>query len=145
MVKPTSKAKKSTQTRLGNVTKAGITGKKGLASLQNIAAPISNKQQKCQGSSANITNLVAVTHGNNTDSIVDQDVDVSLAGVPNHSFLSLQKLQGDILDNDDNKEDDNNDNDNDDNHFGMDFNTTLYDGRKNTVAAVVEQACFNPF
>ena len=71
-----------------------------------------------------------------TDSFVDQDDDVVLAGVPNHSFLSLQKLQGDILDNDDNKEDDNNDNDNDDNHFGMEYNATVYDGRENTVVAV---------
>jgi hypothetical protein len=46
-------------------------------------------------------------------------------------------LQGDILDNDVNKEDDNNDDDdNDDNHFGMEYNVTAYDGRENSVAAV---------
>ena len=48
-------------------------------------------------------------------------------------------MQGDILDNDDNKEDDDNDdddNDNDDGHFGMEYNSTVYDGRENTVAAV---------
>ena len=47
-------------------------------------------------------------------------------------------MQGDILDNDDNKEDDNNnDNDNnDDGHFGMEYNATVYDGRENTVAAL---------
>ena len=53
---------------------------------------------------------------NDADSIVDQDDDdhVVLASIPNHSFLSPQALQGDILDNDDNKEDDNDDNDNND-------------------------------
>jgi hypothetical protein len=53
-------------------------------------------------------------------------------------FLSLQALQGDILDDDVNKEDDNDDNndDNDDNHFGMKYNATVYDGRENSVAAV---------
>ena len=45
-------------------------------------------------------------------------------------------MEGDILDNDDNKEDDNDNNDNDDNHYGMEYNTTVYDGRENTVAAV---------
>ena len=88
--------------------------------------------------------FVAATHDNNTDSIVDQDDDdddhVVLAGIPNHSFLSLQALQGDILDNDDDKEDDNNNNDNDNNddgnHFGMEYNATVYDGRENTVASV---------
>jgi hypothetical protein len=46
-------------------------------------------------------------------------------------------LQGDILDNDVNKEDDNdNDDNNDDNHFGMEYNATVYDGRENSVAAV---------
>ena len=43
-------------------------------------------------------------------------------------------MQGDILDNDDNKEVDN-DND-DDNHSRMEYNATVYDGRENTVAAV---------
>ena len=45
---------------------------------------------------------------------------VVLAGIPNHSFLSPQALQGDILDNDDNKEDDdddNHDNNDDDGHL----------------------------
>ena len=136
MVKPASKTKKSTQARLGSLTKAGNTGKKRSASLNNIALPISNKQKKSQGSSSDATNLAAATHDNGTYSIDEQNDDVVLAGVPNHSFLSLQKLQGDILDNDDNKEDDNNDNDNDDNHFGMEYNATVYDGRENTVAAV---------
>ena len=46
-------------------------------------------------------------------------------------------MQGDILDNDDNKEDDNDDDNNDDDsHFGMEYNATVYDGRENTVAAV---------
>ena len=140
MIKPSIKTKNTTQARLGSLAKADTKGKKR-SSSKNIAPPIRNKQKKSQGSSSNITNLVAVTHGNNTDSIVDQDVDVSLAGVPNHSFLSPQESQGEVLDDDSDEIDDN---DNDD-HFGMDFNTTLYDGRKNTVAAVVEQACFNPF
>ena len=67
--------------------------------------------------------------------IVDKDDDnhVVLASIPNHSFLSLQALQGDILDNDDDKDDDD---DNDDNHFGMEYNATVYDGRENTVDAV---------
>ena len=74
-----------------------------------------------------------------TDSIVDQDDDdhVVLAGIPNWSFLSLQALQGDILDNDDNKEDDNDNDDNyEDSHFGMEYNATVYDGRENSIAAV---------
>ena len=124
MVKPTSKAKKTTQARLGSLAKAGTKGKKRSASSENIAVPISNKQKKSRGSSIDATNLAAATHDNDTDSIVDQDDGdhVVLAGIPNHSFLSLQALQGDILDNDDNKEDDdNNDNDNndDDGHFAM--------------------------
>ena len=72
--------------------------------------------------------------------IVDQDVDVVLAGIPNHSLISPQKLQGEVLDNDDDKEDDNDDDDNnddnDDNHFGMEYNATVNDGRENSVAAV---------
>ena len=100
----------------------------------------SNKQKKSRGSSIDATNLAAATHDNNTDSIVDQDDDdhVVLAGIPTHSFLSPQALQGDILDNDDDKEDDNDDNDdnNDDGHFGMEYNATVYDERENTVAAV---------
>ena len=105
--------------------------------MKNIALPISNKQKKSQGSSIDATNLAAATHDNNTDSIVDQDDDdhVVLASIPNHSFLSPQALQGDILDDDDNKEDDN-DNNNDDNHFGMEYNATVYDGRENSVATV---------
>ena len=66
-------------------------------------------------------------------SIVDQDVDVVLGGVPNHSFLYQQESQGDILDDD---LDDNDDNNDDDNHFGVEYNATVYDGGKNTVAAV---------
>ena len=48
-------------------------------------------------------------------------------------------MQGDILDNDDNKEDDDNnddDNNDDDGHFGMEYNATVYDGRENSVVAV---------
>ena len=92
MVKPASKTKKTIQARLGSLTKTGTKGKKRSASSKNIALPISNKQKKSQGSSSNATNLAAATHDNNTDSIVDQDVDVVLASVPNHSFLSLQAL-----------------------------------------------------
>jgi hypothetical protein len=51
--------------------------------------------------------------------------------VQNHSFLSLQALQGDVLDID--LDDDNNNNDN---CFGMEYNATVYDGRENSVAAV---------
>ena len=128
MAKPASKTKKTIQAKLSSLTKAGTKGKKRSASLKNIAPPISNTQKKSQGSSSNITNLAAATHDKDTDSIVDQDDDdhVVLAGIPNHSFLSLQALQGDILDNDDDKEDDNNDN-NDDNHFGMEYNASVYD------------------
>ena len=137
MAKPASKAKKTIQAKLGSLAKAGTKGKKRSASSKNIAPPISNKQKKSQGSSIDATNLAAATHDNDTDSIVDQDDDdhVVLAGIPNHSFLSPQKLQGDILDNDDNKEGDDDDN-NVDNHFGMEYNATVYDGRENTVAAV---------
>ena len=136
MAKPASKTKKTIQAKLGSLAKAGTKGKKRSASYQNIAVPISNKLKKSWYSSSNATNLAATTHDKDTDSIADQDVDVVLAGVPNHSFLSLQKLQGDILDNDDNKEDDNNDNDNDDNHFGMEYNASVHDGTENSVAAV---------
>ena len=141
MAKPASKTKKSIQARLGSLTKAGTKGKKRSASSKNIALPISNKQKKSQGSSSNITYLAAATHDNDTDSILDQDDDdhVVLAGIPNHSFLSPQALQGDILDNDDNKEDDNDNDDDyndDDGHFGMEYNATVYDGRENTVAAI---------
>ena len=141
MAKPTSKTKKTIQARLGNLAKAGTKGKKRSASLKYIAPPISNKQKKSRGSSIDTTNLAAATHDNDTDLIDDQHDDdhVVLASIPNHSFLSPQALQGDILDNDDNKEDDNNDNDNnddDDGHFGMEYNATVYDGRENTVAAV---------
>ena len=91
MVKPTSKAKKSTQTRLDNVAKAGTKRKKRSASSKNIAPPISYKQKESQGSSSDATNLAATTHDNDTDSIADQDDDdhVVQAGIPNHSFLSL--------------------------------------------------------
>ena len=137
MAKPASKTKKTIQTKLGSLAKAGTKGKKRSASLKNIAPPISNKQKKRQGSQSDATNLAAATHDNDTDSIVDQDDDdhVVLAGIPNHSFLSLQKLQGDILDNDDNKEVDDDDN-NVDGHFGMEYNATVYDGRENSVATV---------
>ena len=128
MAKPASKTKKTIQARLGSLAKAGTKGKKRSASLKNIAELISsNKQKKSRGSSINATNLAAATHDKDTDSIVDQDDDdhVVLSGIPNHSFLSLQALQGDVLDHDDldddndnDKEDDNND-DYDNNHFGM--------------------------
>ena len=126
MAKPASKTKKTIQARLGNLAKAGTKGKKRSESLKNIAPPISNKQKISQGSSIDATNLGAATHDNNTDSIVDQDDDdhVVLASIPNHSFLSLQALEGEVYDddldddNDNDKEDDNND-DYDDNHFGM--------------------------
>ena len=108
--------------------------KKMSVSLKNIDAPISNKQKKSKGSSSNITNLAAATHDNNTDSIVDQDDDIVLAGIPNHSFLSLQKFQGGLLDDDLN--DDDNIIDNNDNHFGVEYNATVYDGRENFVDAV---------
>ena len=142
MAKPASKTKKTTQARLGSLAKAGTKGKKRSASSKNIAPPIINKQKKSRGSSSNINNLAATTHDSNTDSIDDQDDDdhVVLAGIPNHSFLSLQALQGDILDNDDdNKEDvnnDDNDNNYDDSHFGMEYNATVWVGRENSVAAV---------
>ena len=108
--------------------------------MKNIAPPISNVQKKSQGSSIDATNLAAATHDNDTDSILDQDDDddhVVLASIPNPSFLSLQALQGDILDDDDDKEDDKDNNDNDDDgHFGMEYSATVYDGRENSVAAV---------
>ena len=105
--------------------------------MKNTVALISNKQKKSQGSSSNATNLAAATHDNDTDSIADQDVDVVLAGIPNHSSLSQQKLQGEVLDNNENNEDDDN-NENDD-HFGMEYNATVYDGRESSIA-VVHQA-----
>ena len=109
MAKPASKTKKTIQDKLSSLAKAGTKGKKGSASSKNITMPISNKQKKSQGSSSNITNLAAATHDNDTDSIVDQDVHVVLAGVTNHSFLSQQELQGYILDDDlDEDEDDDN-------------------------------------
>ena len=139
MAKPASKTKKTIQAMLSSLAKAGTKGKKRSASSKNIALPISNKQKKSQGSSIDATNLADATHDNNTDSIVDQDDDdhVVLASIPNHSFLSPQVLQGDILDDDDDKEDDDDDDNNDDDdHFGMEYNATVYDGRKNSVAAV---------
>ena len=138
MAKPASKTKKTIQDKLGSLTKAGTKGKKRSSLSRNIALLISNKQKKSWGSSSNITYLAAATHDKDTDSIVDQDDDVVLAGIPNHSFLSQQISQGDILDDDNDKEDDDDDNDNndDDGHFGMKYNATVYDGRENTVAAV---------
>ena len=139
MAKPASKTKKTIQAKLGSLTKAGTKEKKRSASLKNIAPPISNKPKKRRGSSIDATNLAATTHDNDTDSIIDQDDDdhVVLAGIPNHSFLSPQALQGDILDDDDNKEvDDDDDDNNDDHHFGMEYNATVYDERENSVVAV---------
>jgi hypothetical protein len=137
MAKPTGKTTKTMQAKLGSLTKAGTKGKKRSSTLKNIALPISNKQKKRWGSSSNATNLAAATHDNDTDFIVDQDDydHVVLTDVPNHSFLSLQALQGDILDYDVNKEDDDNDNDD---HFRMEYNATDYDGRENSVAAVCQ-------
>ena len=134
MAKSASKTKKTIQAKLDSLAKAGTKGKKRSASSKKIAPPISNKQKKRWGSSSIATNLAAATHDNDTDSIIDQDDDdhVVLAGIPNHTFLSLQALQGDILDNDDNKDNDNDNDDdnNDDNHFGMEYNATVYDGRE---------------
>ena len=105
MAKPASKTKKTIQAKLGSPTKAGTKGKKRSASLKNIVLPISNKQKKSRGSSIDATNLAAATHDNNTYSIVDQDDDdhVVLAGIPNHSFLSLQALEGEVFDDEDRK------------------------------------------
>ena len=133
MAKPASKTKETIQAKLGSLAKAGTKGKKRSASLKNIAPLIRNTQEKTRGSSSNATKLVAATHDNNSDSIDDQDDDVVLAGVPSHSFLSPQKLQGEVIDDD---LDDDNDNDNNDNHFGMEYKATVYDGRENTVAAL---------
>ena len=61
--------------------------------------------------------------------ILDED-HVVLAGIPNHSFLSPQALEGEVFDddldddNDDNNDDDDNDND-DDGHFGMEYNAMM--------------------
>ena len=73
MAKPTSKTKKTIQAKLSSLAKAGTKGKKRSASSKIIAATISNKQKKSQGSSSNITFLAAATHDNDTDSIVDQN------------------------------------------------------------------------
>ena len=148
MAKPASKTKKTIQAKLSTLAKADTKGMERSSSSKNITLPISNKQKKSRGSSSNITYLAAATHDNNTDSIVDQDEDDDddddvLAGVPNHSFFSLQKLQHEIIDddldddNDDNNNDDNNNNDND-NHFGVEYNATVYDGREKSVATVCQ-------
>ena len=101
MAKPASKTKKTIQAKLGSLAKAGTKGKKRSASSKSVAPPISNKQKKSQGFSSNATNLAAATHDNDTDSIVDQDDDhVVLASIPNHSFLSLQALEGEVFDDD---------------------------------------------
>jgi hypothetical protein len=65
-----------------------------------------------------------------TKTLISLLTKVILAGVPNHSFLSLQESQGDVLDDDLDEEDD------DDNHLGVEYNATVYAGRKNTVAAL---------
>ena len=100
MAKPISKTKKTIQAKLSSLAKAGTKGKKRSASSKNIALPISNKQKKSRGSSIDTTNLAAANHDNNTDSIDDQNDDVVLAGVPNHSFLSQQALEGQVFDDD---------------------------------------------
>ena len=133
MAKSASKTK-TIQARLGNLAKASTKGKKWSSSLKNIAPPISNKQRKSQGSSSNITNLAAATHYNDTDSIVAPDVDVVLAGVPNHSFPYLQVSQGDILDDDLDDDEVNDHND----PLGLEYNATAYDGRENTVVVVCQ-------
>ena len=46
IVKPASKTKNNTQAKLGSLAKAGTTGKERSASLQNIDAPINDKQKK---------------------------------------------------------------------------------------------------
>ena len=56
--------------------------------MPNIAGPISNKQKKSEHSSSNSTHLAAASIDKDTDSVVDQDVHVVLAGVPDHSFQS---------------------------------------------------------
>ena len=81
---------------------------------------------------SNITNLAAASNDKEDDSIVYQDFHVVLADVPNHSILSQQKLQGEVLDDDLDEDDDN------DNHFGEECNATVYDGRKNTITAVCQ-------
>ena len=91
MAKPSSKTKKTIQAKLDSLAKVSTKGKKRSASSKNNTPLISNKQKKSQGSSSDATNLAAATHDNNTDSILDQGDHVVLAGVPNHSFLSLQK------------------------------------------------------
>jgi hypothetical protein len=127
MAKPASKTKKTIQAKLSSLTKAGTRGKRRSASSKNIALPISNKQKKSQGSSSNMTNLAAASDEKDDDSIVDQDVDAVLTGVPNHSFVSPLRLEGEVLD--DNLDDDNDDNNND-NHFGVEYNATVCDGRE---------------
>ena len=87
MVKPVSKTMKTTQPRPHSLAKASTTGKKRSASSKNMATPISSKQKRSRGSSSKATNLVAASNEKGTDSIVDQAVDIVLAGVQNHSFF----------------------------------------------------------
>ena len=82
------------------------------------------RKKRSQGSSSNITNLAAANHDNNTDSIDDQNDDVVLAGVPNHSFPYLQVSQGDIIDDDLDDDEVNEHND----PLGVEYNATAYDG-----------------
>jgi hypothetical protein len=135
MVKPTSKTKKTIQARLGSQARAVTTGKKRLTSLKNIAVPFSNKHKKSQGSSSNATSLAATSIDNISNFIIDQDVHVVLAGVLNRSFLSLEELQDEVLDNNEDKEDDDNDNDE---YFGEECNATVHDGGKSTVVVVCQ-------
>ena len=117
VVKPTSKTKNTTQAKIGNAAKASTTGKKRSALSKNISTPISNKQRRVKVLQSMPLILLLPLMTKDDYSIVDQDVDVDvvLAGVTNHSFLSLQAS---------------------DNHFGVEYNATVYDGGKNTVAAV---------
>ena len=136
MIELASKTKNTTQARLGSVAKAGTTGKKRSLSSKDIAATIRNTQKKSWGSSFHVTYLAAASNEKGADSIVDQNVDVVLADVPNHSCLSQQELQGDVLHDDLDQDSIANDTGDNDFHFGMEYNATVYDGRENSVAAV---------
>ena len=53
--------------------------------------------------------------------------------------MQHEVIDDDLQDDKDNNNDNNNDNENNndnDNHFGVEHNTTVYDGRENSVAAV---------
>ena len=71
MVKPASKTKNTSQTRLGSVAKASMTGMKRSMPSKNIAAPISDKQKKSWGSSSHVTSLATTSIDKDADYIVD--------------------------------------------------------------------------